>query len=142
MSVEDNIQAVLGSIDVIFNKGELDRIPEFYAPEFTSHQGNYGLMPWEPGREGLRKRVSMIRQMWPDYHEEVELIFGSGDLVSVRMTLSGTSKADGALPATGRAFDIKDMMICRVVDRKLVEQWGLSDNYSRLIQLGHIAPVV
>ncbi|MDX1822556.1 MAG: ester cyclase [Paracoccaceae bacterium] len=142
MSADDNVKTVLGSIDVVFNQGLLDRIPEFYSPEFKSHQGGYGLMTWEPGWDGLHKHVAEIRRMWPDYHEDVEIIFGSGELVSVRMTLTGTSREDGALPKNGKSFKVKDMMICRVVDNKLVEQWGLTDNYSRLIELGHIDPVV
>ncbi|KZX97194.1 MULTISPECIES: ester cyclase [unclassified Sulfitobacter] len=142
MSEEENVKTVLGSIDVIFNKGLLDRIPEFYSPDFKSHQGGFGLMKWEPGWDGLRKHVSEIRKMWPDYHEDVEIIFGSGELVSVRQTLSGTSQADGPLPKNGKSFKVIDMMICRVVDGRLIEQWGLTDNYSRLIELGHIEPVV
>lgn len=142
MNADNNVQTVLNSIDVIFNKGQLDRIPEFYSPEFKTHQGGYGLMVWEPGWDGLHKHVSEIRKMWPDYHEEIELIFGAGELVTVRMNLSGTSEGNGKLPPTGKSFKVKDMMICRVVDNKLVEQWGLTDNYSRLIELGYIHPVV
>lgn len=142
MSSDNNVQTVLNSIDVIFNKGQLDRIPEFYSPEFRSHQGGFGLMVWEPGWDGLHKHVSEIRKMWPDYHEEIELIFGAGELVTVRMNLSGTSLGDGTLPHTGKSFKVKDMMICRVVDNRLVEQWGLTDNYSRLIELGYISQVV
>lgn len=142
MNENDNVQTVLKSIDVIFNKGQLDRIPEFYSPEFKSHQGGYGLMVWQPGWDGLHKHVSEIKKMWPDYHEEIELVFGAGELVTVRMNLSGTSLGDGALPHTGKSFKVKDMMICRVVDNRLVEQWGLTDNYSRLIELGYINPVV
>lgn len=142
MNADSNVQTVLNSIDVIFNKGQLDRIPEFYSPEFKSHQGGYGLMLWEPGWDGLHKHVLEIRKMWPDYHEEIEFIFGAGELVTVRMNLSGTSLGDGPLPHTGKSFKVKDMMICRVVDNRLVEQWGLTDNYSRLIELGYINPVV
>lgn len=143
MTTNSNVQTVLDSIDVIFNKGELDRIPEFYSPDFRSHQGGgYGLMLWEPGWDGLRKHVSEIRKMWPDYHEEIELIFGAGELVTVRMNLTGTSLNDGVLPRNGKSFKVKDMMICRVVENRLVEQWGLTDNYSRVIQLGWMKPVV
>lgn len=142
MNEESNVKTVLDSIDVIFNQGLLDRIPEFYSPEFKSHQGGYGLMQWDPGWDGLKRHVAELRTMWPDYHEEVEIIFGSGDLVSVRMTLTGTSLGDGPLPQTGKAYKVKDMMICRLAEGRLIEQWGLTDNYSRLIDLGHVKPVV
>lgn len=100
------------------------------------------MMLWEPGWDRLRKHVSEIRKMWPDYHEEIELIFGAGELVTVRMNLTGTSLNDGVLPRNGKSFKVKDMMICRVVENRLVEQWGLTDNYSRVIQLGWMKPVV
>ena len=46
------------------------------------------------------------------------------------------------LPATGKQMSVVDMMICRLRDGKLHEQWGLSDFYSMLIQLGLMEPLV
>jgi len=140
--VPTNSQIVLDSIEVIWNKKELDRIPEFYTEEFVSYQGGFGLFSWNPGRDGLREIVETITKAFPDYLEEPEIVFEQGDLVIVRQDISGTNSGDSTFPATGRRMKVKDMMICRLKDGKLHEQWGLSDNYSMLIELGIIEPVV
>lgn len=138
----DNAQIVLDSIEVIWNKADYDRIPEFYTEEFVSHQGAYGLWPWLPGRDGLRQIVTTMRTAFPDYHEAPAIVFSENDLVIVRQTISGTHTGDTTFPATGKQMGVVDMMICRLVDGKLHEQWGLSDTYSMLIQLGLMEPLV
>jgi ketosteroid isomerase-like protein len=137
-----NVDVVRDSIDVIFNRGLFDRIPEFYSPDFRSHVDGFGFLPWEPGWDGLRDHVELIRQMWPDYHEHIELIYGHEDLVTVHMTLTGTSTNSGTLPANGKGYRVRDIMICRVREGRLFEQWGVTDNYTRLIQLALVDPVV
>lgn len=142
MNASANVNVVRDSIDVIFNRGLFDRIPEFYSSNFRSHVDGYGFLPWEPGWDGLREHVGLIRQMWPDYHEHIELIYGHDDLVTVHMTLTGTSTNSGTLPTTEKSFRVRDIMICRVREGVLFEQWGVTDNYSRLIQLGLIDPIL
>lgn len=137
-----NAQIVLDSIEVIWNKGELERIPEFYTEEFISHQGAYGLFQWPPGRAGLKQIVTTVKTVFPDYLEEPAIVFSENDLVIVRQTVSGTHTGAGALPVTGKQMIVTDMMICRLLDGKLHEQWGLTDNYSMLIQLGLMEPLV
>jgi predicted SnoaL-like aldol condensation-catalyzing enzyme len=137
-----NAQIVLDSIEVIWNKGELERIPEFYTEEFISHQGGYGIWPWPPGRAGVNQVVTSMRTAFPDYLEEPAIVFSEGDMVIVRQTISGTHTGGTTLPATGKQMSVVDMMICRLRDGKLHEQWGLSDFYSMLIQLGLMEPLV
>lgn len=137
-----NAQIVLDSIEVIFNRAEVDRIPEFYTEDFRSHQGGFGLWEWKPGRDGLRDHITMTKTAWPDYREDPEIVFTDDDLVIIRMTISGTNTGDAVFPATNRRFEVKDMMICRIRDGKLHEQWGLTDHYTMLVQLGLIDTVV
>lgn len=137
-----NAQIVLDSIESVWNKGELDRIPEFYTDDFISYQGDHGLFEWPPGRDGLEQVVTTVRTAFPDYLEEPAIVFSEEDLVIVRQVISGTNTGDASFPATGKSMKVVDMMICRLKDGKLHEQWGLTDNYSMLIQLGMLEPLV
>lgn len=138
-----NSQIVLDSIEVIWNQKDLSRIDEFYTEEFISHQGGYGLFEWPPGREGIRQIVTSVSTAFPDYLEEPEIVFeDETDLVIVRQSVSGTNSGDHTFPATGKTMRVKDMMICRLKDGKLHEQWGLTDHYSMLISLGLMEPLV
>ncbi|HCL3968283.1 TPA: ester cyclase [Pseudomonas aeruginosa] len=143
MLKSDNAQIVLDSIEVIWNRGEFDRIPEFYTEDFVSHQGGYSLwkLTWDPGRDGLHRFVSKLREEFPDYHESPEVVFSEQDFVIVRQTISGTTRGTGVFPTSNQKMSVKDMMICRLKDRKLHEQWGLTDFYSMAIQLGLLEPI-
>lgn len=144
----DNVRTVVGSIAEIFNEARLDLIPHYYSPEFVSHQGGWGIWDWLPGLDGMATHIQLTKAAWPDYTEYPEIVFDKGGVVGVRMTIAGTNTGDvydteGRLlfKATGRRFEVKDMMFCRVHDNKLVEQWGLTDHYSMLIQLGLVQPI-
>lgn len=148
MTDSANIRTVLGSIEDVFNDGRRELIPHYYAPEFISHQGGWGLWDWLPGLDGMATHITLTKEAWPDYTEHPEMVLEHGDIVAVRMTISGTNTGDvydtnGRLlfKATGKRFEVKDMMFCRVRDGKLVEQWGLTDHYSMLIELGLCSPV-
>ncbi len=52
-------------------------------------------------------------------------------------TLSGTHTGDFlGHPATGRRFSVRSVQIMRVVDGRVVERWGSTDQLGILQQLG------
>lgn len=146
----DIAAVVRESIEVIWNRGELDRLAEFYADDFYWHPAATGrihapgsrlfapavAVPWVPGYAGVEQVVRQMRTIYPDYHEDPQLVIAEGDLVAVRQTVTGTHSGAGPFPATHRSFEVVDMMFCRVRDGKLAEQWGLFDQYSLITQLG------
>lgn len=100
------------TIEVIWCRGEVDRIPEFYTEDFHAHQPNIRLnwtgIPGRPtwvGHEGLRNIVTWIKSVCPDYHEAPQLVVGSGDMVAMRMINTGTH--------TGRASDVSSRPVSR-----------------------------
>lgn len=145
----DIAEVVRESIEVIWNKGELDRLPEFYTDDFYWHPAATGRIhapqsrlfepaaptQWVPGYAGVELVVRQMRTIYPDYHESPQLVIAQDDLVAVRQIVTGTHTGDGPFLATGRSFEVIDMMFCRVRDGKLAEQWGLFDQYSLITQL-------
>jgi predicted ester cyclase len=129
-------------IDIVWNRGEVDRIPDFYDEGFVSHQSSPGVA-WPPGHEGVRMCVLAVRAIFPDYTETPELVVAQGDMVAMRMINRGTHTglpAGGHAP-TGRSFEAVDTMFVRCRDGRLVEQWGLFDLYALTCQLGIAEPV-
>jgi steroid delta-isomerase-like uncharacterized protein len=126
------------TIDVIWNKGELDRLGEFYTDDFVSHQPKDSVR-WDPGHEGLRRLISGTRARFPDYTETIEDAVAAGDRVVLRLTNRGTDTGGTrSSPASGRSFEVRDFMLVRMRDGKIAEQWGLIDLYSMYLQLGQI----
>ncbi len=132
-----NAEVVTNACRVIWTEGDVSRIPEFYAEEFRADYPNGP--DWGVGLDGVKNLALQLRRAFPDYREKIEELIADGDRVVVRLTVQGTHT--GPLPnapATGKAFEIRDMTICRVRDGKIVEQQGLSDGLSMYVQLGFI----
>jgi predicted ester cyclase len=67
----------------------------------------------------------------------VEDVIAEGDKVVVRLTESGTmSGSFMGMSPTGKSFTIPAVQICRLVEGKLAEMWGLPDSGSQMRQLG------
>ncbi|RBY79418.1 hypothetical protein DQ239_07315 [Blastococcus sp. TF02-09] len=123
--VRANEEMVQDAIRVIWNDGDLDRIPESYTEDFVSHQPKEGFR-WEPGRDGLRQLLTGTRKLFPDYHEHIEDCVASGDRVVLRLRNTGTlSEAMAGGP--GKSFEVADFMLARVDGGKIAEQWGRFD---------------
>lgn len=112
--------------EVVWNRRGLDRIPEFYAPDFVADYRPYA--PLREGHEGTA---------FPDYHEELHDLIAEGDRVVAHLTISGTQQGKwGPLPPTGRSARFEEIVILRIRDGKVCRQRGIVDNLLALRQLG------
>lgn len=123
-------------VEALFNRGELDRIPEFVTDDFVNHEA------WEgedPGVEGFRIRMQRLHDAFPDMHMTVHEVIADGDLVAYRTELSGTHQGElMGMPPTGRRFTAQQMHMLRIRDGKSSEHWATRDDLGMLIQLGVI----
>jgi predicted ester cyclase len=131
-----NAEIVRNACQIIWSDGDVSRIGEFYAENFTA---DYPMTDWGEGLEGIKTLVLGIRTGFPDYRERIDELLVAGDDVIVRLTLQATHNGPlPNLPATGRAVEFKDVTICTVLDGKITRQRGLTDYLSLYSQLGLI----
>ena len=131
-----NAEIVRNACQIIWSDGDVSRIGEFYAENFTA---DYPMTDWGEGLEGIKSLVLGIRTGFPDYRERIDELLVAGDDVIVRLTLQATHNGPlPNLPATGRAVEFKDVTICTVLDGKITRQRGLTDYLSLYSQLGLI----
>jgi steroid delta-isomerase-like uncharacterized protein len=123
-------------VEVLFNRGELDRVEEFVTEDFVNHEAWPGE---DPGYEGFRLRLRRLRDALPDIHMEVHEVVAGGDLVAYRATLTGTHRGEllGMEP-TGRSFSVQHMHMLRMRDGRSSEHWATRDDLGMLQQLGII----
>src|SRR5882757_3342681 len=76
----------------IWNTGDLTLIERVYAHDFLAHWPPSSEVPERRGIEGIRFGVGRIRTAFPDWHEQVMDVFGSGDRVASRYVSTGTHK--------------------------------------------------
>ena len=133
---EQNKRLVRDITDVIWNGRDLDRIAEFYAPDFVGDYRPYAL---REGHAGVRAMIEGAWTAFPDYHEEVHELIAEGDRVVVHLTISGTQQGQwGPLPATGKRAAFDEIVILQIRDGKVLRQRGIVDNLSALRQLGAV----
>ena len=131
----NNIELVK-ALHHIWNSGDLDLIDSVYARDFLAHWPPSSEVPERRGIEGIRFGVERIRTAFPDWHEHLEDVFGSGDRVASRYVSTGTHKGPfWGMEPTGHRIEIQEMSIFRIADGRIAEQWCMFDDLARLQQL-------
>ena len=84
----------------------------------------------------------MFLTAFPNVHLTVEDMIAEGDKVVTRYTSRGTQKgAFVGIPPTGKQMTVSSIVVARIADGKIVEEWGLDDQMGMLQQLG-VIPVL
>ena len=95
----------------IWNTGDLALIESVYARDFLAHWQASSEVPERRGIEGARFGVARIRTAFPDWHEQVVDVFGSGDKVASRYVSTGTHKGTfWGIEPTGRRIEIQEIL--------------------------------
>jgi steroid delta-isomerase-like uncharacterized protein len=120
----------------IWNQGKLAVIDEIIDADHIDRGPS--ALPWLPaGREGTRMFVTIYRNAFPDLHFVIEEQIAEGDVVASRWTGTGTQKGElGGMPPSGRSVNISGVATDRFRDGKVVESWGIFDQFAMLQQLG------
>jgi steroid delta-isomerase-like uncharacterized protein len=83
--------------------------------------------------------VTVYRNAFPDVHFTIDEQIAEGDKVVTRWTGHGTHKGELAgIPATGKSATVTGMGVDRIVNGKIVESWGIFDQFGMMQQLGVI----
>lgn len=132
-TLSDNKAIVLRSEAELWSKGNLAVADQLYAPNFICHF--VGGTEWK-GIQGIKSEVAGHRAAFPDWTERVDDIIAEGDRVVIRFTSSGTQRGKFAgMAPNGKTVTIHEAAIYKVVDGKIVEQWGFPDSQSLMQQL-------
>jgi len=134
MSTEENKVGQRRVWEEVFNEGNLEIIPEFFAPSYSFHSP---LGIDVKGPEGFKQIVAMMRTALPDVHITIDDMFAEGDRVATRFTFAGTFKGEmmGIAP-TGKKATVAGIVITRWESGKEVEAWESLDTLAYYQQLG------
>ncbi len=134
MTTEENKTVVRDFIDSLFTKGDLGAADDYLAEDFVNHDPPVGV---SADREGMRAAGAMFRAAFPDWHSEVHLLVGEGDIVVERFTAAGTHRGElFGVPPSGQVISLPGVNIFRVSDGRIVERWGRLDELGLFRQLG------
>lgn len=79
------------------------------------------------------------RTTFADFQITVEDLVAAEDRVAGRITMRGTHRgALAGLPPTGKSVEFSGMFVRRLAGGQFVEDWGLTDLFGLLRQIGAI----
>ncbi len=138
MSTESNKAVARRFLEEVFGQGKLAVADEIVALDHVDR--GPGTLPGLPhGPEGSKMIVMVYRNAIPDIHFTIDEQIAEGDMVVTRWTGHGTHKGELAgIPATGKSATVTGIGVDRIVNGKIVESWGIFDQFGMLQQLGVI----
>jgi len=125
-SLEENKALVRRFNEEVYNRGNTDVADELLAPNFVSRDA---LTREEASREDYKREIAEQAATSSDLHFSIEEQIAEGDKVVTRTIGSGThdlAEYEGLAPS-GTRITIENIDIHRVVEGKIVEEWGVSD---------------
>jgi serine phosphatase RsbU (regulator of sigma subunit)/predicted ester cyclase len=132
-SEEENNKALVRRFLEAHAKGDLGAMEEMLAPDFLDHN----LIPGEaPSREGYLESTAEFHAAFSDTHYVIEKQLAEGDEVVTTFAASATHDRGeymGIAP-TGRAFEALLILIHRVVEGKIAEEWSQGSGLAELTQ--------
>src|SRR5262245_21529865 len=131
MSLERNKAAALRWSHELWTLGQLAVADEIISPDYVRHD------PGEPfparGPEDVKRIVTMLRAMLPDFRIQVEAVIAEGDIVVSRYTATATDSVGYmGMPPTGKAIRTSAMQMFRFSNGKIVESWAVRDDLGTL----------
>ena len=131
---EENKAIMRRGMEEVVSGGNLDLIDELVSPDFVDHNPLPGV---SPDREGLKRSIAMLREGFPDIGTKVGDFISEGEKVVAHYTLSGTHEGEFmGVPPTSREVEWSAIIIFRIVDGQIREQWLEQDQLGLLQQLG------
>src|SRR4051812_24414612 len=119
MGAEENKAVMQRITEEVINQKKLAMVDELFSKEYQPY-------PPMPGRtcgpEHARRNFSRMHNAFPDFRATIDSMVAEGDMVAVRVTLSGTHQATGKharWPAT---------VFARFAEGKVTEDWRLVDS--------------
>jgi len=118
-------------------KGNLAIFDELLTRDYVYH---------EPGRSFTRDEskqfMQSVRVAFRDRHFTIEEMIAEGDKVVTRYTSSATHTGEFmGIPATGKKVVVTGIIISRIAQGKIAEDWEQLDTLGFMVQLGAIPPI-
>lgn len=135
MSVEENKKTLYRVFEEVWNKGNLDLIPELVSPDYYHH------VIETRGIEGYKQMVVTTREAFPDLHYTVDDVIGEGDWLAARLTWTGTFTGKfGDTEPTGKKISMSHANFSRYENGKCVEVVRFGDSLAFYQQAGVMPP--
>lgn len=141
--VEEKNMAIVRLMHAEVAKKNLSVFEEYLLPNYVRHC--QAMPPELQEMHGTEQFIGFVTDFYvnavPDLKESIDLIMADGDKVAYVLSMTGTQTGTmGDLPASGKSFELVNIVIHRFEDGKIAETWVSWDNVAMLSQLGFFPP--
>lgn len=137
MSIEQHKAVARRWTEELWGRGNLAVADEIIASTYVRHDSGDPFPARGP--EDVKRIVTMLRTMLPDFRIAVESMVAEGDFVVTRYTATATGTVGFmGMPPTGRSIRTSAMQMFRFENGRIVESWAVRDDLGTLRQLGHL----
>jgi len=135
---EENKALARRVLEDLVVKVNLDKIDEYFAEDVVVH---VPFLEMPPGREGIRRLYSSFEGAIADVELTFEDQIAEEDRVMTRWSSVFTHTGElFGVPATGKRVKQSGIMVYRIRDGKVVEQWAEANMWGLMQQLGAASP--
>jgi steroid delta-isomerase-like uncharacterized protein len=135
--LEHNKAVIHNALEKIWNQGILDEADLLFADDYVYHG-----VPEIHGTKGIKQHVAALRVSVPDFNLSLEDVIAEGDKVVCRWTAGGTQKDDFmGVPPSDKQIKITGIIISRITEGKIIEDWEISDQLGLMQMMGVIPPM-
>ena len=118
-----------------FATGDGSVADELCSPDLLDHQfGTAGR--GAEAIEHVKAAIRNVHEAVPDIRFSIEDWVQDGEVIWVRVRGQGIATGPYFGPPSGRPVDFTVIDVCRVVDGRIVEHWGVPDRFAALAQTG------
>lgn len=136
MSTQEINKRAVMRMNEAFNTGELEIVDELLAPSHVDY------VPSRDAREGgggLKSKISMLRQAFPDLQFTIEQMIAEGDTVAFRWKMVGTQRGEFVgREASNKRIEQFGNDFVNFKEGKMVSHYSASDSIRHMLEkLGH-----
>ena len=123
----DQIKAAARRVlEEIFPSNDEAALRNVVTEDFVNHEAPPGV---PPGPDSVIFYMQLLDRAFSDQRWDIEKVISEGDTVAIYCRHSGRHTGDFfGLPATGRAFDYRQMHLIRMRGDRGAEHWAVRDD--------------
>jgi steroid delta-isomerase-like uncharacterized protein len=128
-------------VEELWNARRLDIADQIFSEDCMTHQLRSGALA-EPARRGpqaMKEHVSGWLTSFPDLRFNIEQMIAERDRVVSQLVMEGTHQGTWmGISPTGKRLQIRMIVIHRIADSKIAEDWVLVESLGLFQQLGAV----
>ena len=134
--LDTNEEVVRRFANEVLNKGDYSVMRELVHTDYVYRSPHQELH----GPEALEGLLTAYRTGLPDMTTSIDELIVSGEKIAISIALTGTHLGDlMGIPATGNQVNVRGMVISRLKDGKIIEEWEILDVLGMFQQLGVVS---